>query len=275
VLLSRLAGDEAAPYAIRPQTIVVRRKAVKRSGHILRTGPPTGNDPIPPRTPLSRERVIDAAIELADADGLAALSMRRLASSLGVEAMSLYYHVRNKNELLGGILERVLSELELPPAGSPWKQALRATALSAHAVLDRHRWTATLLMAPGVTSATRERWMEAVLAALASAHLPPGLADHAYHALDSYVVGFTLWQSSIPLSAAQIVELARTYLATMAIDELPHTAEHVRWHLENSGAEGRPAFDAGLDMFLDGLALARTEHGAAEDAARNRESTGT
>ena len=223
----------------------------------MKTGIAPGNDPIPPRTPLSRERVIGAAIDLADADGLAALSMRRLATSLDVEAMSLYYHVRNKNEVLGGVLERVLSELELPLAGMPWKLALRTTALSAHAVLDRHRWAATLLMTPGVSSATRVRWMESVLASLAAAGLPPGLADHAYHALDSYVVGFTLWQSSIPYSAAQLEDLARTYLATMPVDELPHTADHVRWHLDSTGGEGGRAFESGLDMFLDGLELAR------------------
>lgn len=228
----------------------------------MKTGTAPGRDPIPPRTPLSRERVIGAAIDLADTDGLVALSMRRLATSLGVEAMSLYYHVRNKNEVLGGILERVLSELELPLAGTPWKQALRAAALSAHAVLDRHRWAAALLMTPEVSSATRVRWMEAVLAALATARLPPGLADHAYHALDSYVVGFTLWQSSIPLSPAQLDDLARKYLATMPIDELPHTTEHVRWHLENSSRAGRGAFESGLDMFLDGLELARMGHSA-------------
>ncbi len=240
----------------------------------MKTGTARGDDPIPPRMPLSRDRVLAAAIELADADGLAALSMRRLATSLGVEAMSLYYHVRNKNDVLGGILERVLSELELPLAGTPWKLALRTTALSAHAVLDRHRWAATLLMTPGVSSATRVRWMESVLASLAAAGLPPGLADHAYHALDSYVVGFTLWQSSIPYSAAQLEDLARTYLATMPVDELPHTADHVRWHLDSTGGEGGRAFESGLDMFLDGLALARAGHGAPE-AARDRESPAT
>ncbi|MEX1171769.1 MAG: TetR/AcrR family transcriptional regulator C-terminal domain-containing protein [Chloroflexota bacterium] len=223
----------------------------------MKTGTTPGRDPIVLRAPLSRERVISAAIELADADGLAALSMRRLANSLGVEAMSLYYHVKNKNEVLGGSLERVLSELELPLASTPWKQALRTIALSAHAVLDRHRWAAALLMTPGVSSDTQVRWMEGVLAALARAGLPPSLADHAYHALDSYVIGFTLWESSIPYSAAEIEGLAKEFLATMSVDELPHTAEHVRWHLTSSGDEGGRAFEAGLDMFLDGLDMAR------------------
>lgn len=210
-----------------------------------------------PRTPLSRDRVLAAALEIADGEGLAAVSMRRVAARLGVEAMSLYHHVRNKDDLLAGILQRVLSEIELPLAGTPWKPALRSTALSAHAVLDRHRWAATVLMSPVSSSRTRLEWMEAVLASLAAAGLPPGLADHAYHALDSYVIGFTLWQSSIPYTAAQMGDLARGFLATLPIDELPHTAEHVRWHLDSSGGEGARAFESGLDMFLDGLELAR------------------
>ncbi len=213
-----------------------------------------------PRAPLSRDRVLSAALELADHEGLVAVSMRRVAARLGVEAMSLYHHVRSKDDLLAGILERVLSEIELPVAGTPWKAALQSTALSAHGVLNRHRWAATVLMTPASFSRTRSDWMEAVLASLAEADLPMGLADHAYHALDSYTIGFTLWQSSIPSTAPGIEDLGRKYLATMPIEELPHTAEHVRWHLDGSGEGGRQAFEAGLDMLLDGLDLARTGH---------------
>ncbi len=230
----------------------------------MTTGTSTDEPPPEPRKPLSRDRVLAAALELADHGGLAAVSMRRVAAHLGVEAMSLYHYVRSKDDLLGGILARVLSEIELPPSGTPWKAALRSIALSAHAALDRHRWAAAVLMTPASSSRTRIRWMEAVLASVAAADLPPGLADHAYHALDSYVVGFTLWQSTIPFTDAQIEEVGRQYLATMPIDEFPHTAEHVRWHMGSSGGEGRRAFEAGLDMFLDGLDLARTGHVTAE-----------
>ena len=218
-----------------------------------------------PRTPLSRDRVLAAALELADSEGLAAVSMRRVAARLGVEAMSLYHYVRSKDELLAGILERVLSEVELPRAGTPWKAALRSIALAAHAVLDRHRWAASVLMTPASSSRTWMDWMEAMLASLAAADLPPSLADHAYHALDSYVIGFTLWQSSIPYSGAQLDELGRKFLATLPTDELPHIEEHVRWHLDGSTGQGRRAFEAGLDMFLDGLDLARAGQAAGED----------
>ena len=218
-------------------------------------------EPPKPRDPLSRERILAAAIDLADAEGLSVVTMRRLAASLNVEAMSLYYYVRNKDDLLGAILERVLGELELPSPGTPWKDALRSISLSAHAVLDRHRWAARVLMTPSAASETRSRWMESVLASLAAAGLPPGLADHAYHALDSYVVGFTLWETTIPLSGPELEALARAYLTSMPIDEFPHTAAHVRWHVERSGGEGPRAFESGLNMFLDGLELAKG-HGA-------------
>jgi AcrR family transcriptional regulator len=214
-------------------------------------------EPSKPRNPLSRERILAGAIDLADAEGLSAISMRRLAASLNVEAMSLYYYVRSKNDLLGAILERVLGDVEVPLPGASWKGALRSISLSAHAVLDRHRWAAQVLMTPSASSQARSRWTESVLASLAAAGLPPGLADHAYHALDSYVIGFTLWESSIPFSGAELEDVAREYLASMPVDELPHTAAHIRWHLERPGGEGPRAFESGLDMLLDGLELAR------------------
>lgn len=214
-------------------------------------------EPTTPRGALSRERILAAAVELADAEGLSAISMRRLAASLNVEAMSLYYYVRNKNDLLGAILERVLGDLELPLPETSWRDALRSISLSGHAVLDRHRWAAHVLMTPGVSSETRSRWTESVLGSLAAAGLPRGLADNAYHALDSYVVGFTLWESTIPFSGTELKALAREYLASMPIGEFPHTAAHVRWHVERSDGDGPRAFESGLDMFLDGLELAR------------------
>ena len=226
-----------------------------------------GDDELPePRTPLSRDRVLAAALELADGEGLTAVSMRRVAARLGVEAMSLYHYVQSKDELLAGILELVLSEIELPRAGTPWKAALRSIALAAHAVLDRHRWAASILMTPAPSSRTRMNWIEAMLTSLAAADLPAGLADHAYHALDSYVIGFTLWQSSIPYSGARLDELGRRFLATLPTDELPHIEEHMRWHLDGSTGQGLRAFEAGLDMFLDGLELARAGQAAEADS---------
>ena len=119
------------------------------------------------RKPLSRERILDAAIELVDEEGIEALSMRKLGQALGYEAMSLYNHVANKDDLLDGILDLVLAEMEPPePAGG--LPAIRASALSAHEALKRHPWAANMLMSPGRIRPARIAYMEALLASCAA-----------------------------------------------------------------------------------------------------------
>ena len=148
------------------------------------------------RTPLSRERVLRAAIDHADAGGIAALSMRKLAGELGVEAMSLYNHVANKDDLLAGIVELVASEIEDPSDAVDWKAAIHRSAMSAHAVLLRHRWAAGLTMRVTSLSPARLRWHECVLRTLREAGFSADLTHHAYHALESHIMGFTLWPVS-------------------------------------------------------------------------------
>src|SRR5690606_21016250 len=126
---------------------------------------------------LSRDRVLAAAIEIADRDGIDALTMRRLADELGAGAMSVYYHVANKHDLLGGMVDLVVGEMELADAGPNWKSALKRTATSAHEVLLRHPWaTALLLSGPGVSDA-RLRYMDAMLGCLRGAGFSPELTD--------------------------------------------------------------------------------------------------
>ncbi|MEO6579495.1 MAG: TetR/AcrR family transcriptional regulator C-terminal domain-containing protein, partial [Candidatus Limnocylindria bacterium] len=153
------------------------------------------------RQPMSRERVLDAAISLADRGGIGALSMRKLAQELGVEAMTLYYHVANKEAILEGIVDMVVSEIELPPADAEWKPALRRSAISAHDVLQRHPWTAGLMLAPNRVSQARLRHMDAVLGTLRRAGFSAEMTDHAYHALDSHIMGFTLWVVGMNIGA--------------------------------------------------------------------------
>src|SRR4051812_19585483 len=110
----------------------------------------------PRGAPLNRERVLRAAIALADRDGLEALSMRKLGTELGIEAMSLYNHVKNKSDLLDAIVDLVLTDIEVPPAGTPWKEAMRSRSISAHDVLVAHPWAAMQIMSrltigPGMT----------------------------------------------------------------------------------------------------------------------------
>src|SRR5215831_1341703 len=146
------------------------------------------------RRPLSRERILAAALELVDEQGIDALSMRKLGQSLGYEAMSLYNHVANKDDLLDGILDLVLAEMEPPdPAGG--LPAIRASSLSAHEALKRHPWAATMLMSARIRPA-RINYMESLLACLRGAGFSAETTYTAYHVLDAHIIGFSLWAST-------------------------------------------------------------------------------
>ena len=205
------------------------------------------------RLPLSRERVLRAAVALADAGGIEALSMRRLGQELGVEAMSLYNHVANKDDLLDGIVELVAGEIEVPSGEADWKAALRQTAISSHEVLLRHRWACSLMMRPRASPA-RMRWMEAVLRTLREAGFSADMTHHAYHALDSHITGFTLWQVSLPFeSKEELVDMAEGFMRQIPADEYPYVIEHAEQHLSPASPDGRTEFEFGLELILDGL----------------------
>jgi AcrR family transcriptional regulator len=213
-----------------------------------------------PRTPLSRDRVLHAAIALADAGGIEALSMRRLAQELGVEAMSLYNHVANKDDLVNGIVDLVVGEIELPVVAGDWEAAIRTCAISAHDAFRRHPWACAPAMGPGsmpTAPTSRMRYMEWLLRTLREAGFPPELAYRGYHALDSHILGFTLWAlgHSMP-SGADIGDLAATFMRSLPVDEFPYLVEHVQQHLEPHDDEVSE-FEYGLDLILDGLKRAR------------------
>jgi AcrR family transcriptional regulator len=208
------------------------------------------------RVPLSRERVLRAAIELADAGGIEALTMRRLGQELGVEAMSLYNHVANKDDILTGIAEMVFSEIALP-SGDDWKAALRETAISAHETMRRHPWAHGVMMTTERVSPSRIGWMEAVLRTLREGGFSAELTCHAYHALDSHITGFTLWQAgiraTIQASGQGLQELAAAFLPRIDRAELPYVAEHIEQHIAPPRPGDKGAFAFGLDLILDGL----------------------
>ncbi len=206
-----------------------------------------------PRVPLSRDRVLRAAIALADAGGIESLSMRKLAQALGVEAMSLYYYVAKKDDLLDGIVDLVVSEFELPADGADWKAAIRKSAISAHEVLLRHRWACSLMMSsPGVSPA-RIRYMESLLRCLRQGGFSAELTCHAYHALDSHIVGFTLWELTFPADSQELADIAASFLRELPVDEYPYLAEHIEQHLTGSSPDEEGEFEFGLDLILDGL----------------------
>ena len=207
-----------------------------------------------PRIPLSRERVLRAAIVLADEGGIESLSMRKLGQQLRVEAMSLYHHVANKDDLLDGIVDAVTSEIEVPSDETDWKEAIRRTAISSHDLFLRHRWACSLMMRRARVSPDRMRWMEAVLRTFREAGFSADMTHHAYHALDSHITGFTLWQVSMPFETKEeLVDLAEGFLQEIPADEYPYVIEHAEQHIAPSSPDGKSEFEFGLDLILDGL----------------------
>jgi AcrR family transcriptional regulator len=198
--------------------------------------------------------VLRAAIALADKGGIESLSMRKLGKELGVEAMSLYHHVANKDDLLDGIVDVVISEIEVPSQGTDWKEAIRRTAISSHDVFVRHRWACSLLMRRARVSHDRMQWMEAVLRTFREAGFSADMTHHAYHALDSHITGFTLWQVSMPFETKEeLVDLAEGFLQEIPADEYPYVIEHAEQHIAPSSPDGKSEFEFGLDLIIDGL----------------------
>lgn len=211
------------------------------------------------RAPLTRERVLRAAVDLADDGGIEALSMRRIGQALGVEAMSLYNHVANKDDILDGIVDLVWGEVEPPPDGVEWRRALRRHAISTHEVLLQHPWACNLALTRDSILPARLRYMEAILRVLREGDFPDRLTFHAYHALDSHTIGFTLWEVGHSIPAGGLEDMAASFLESLPAGEFPHLVEHVEQHLGGLGDEGddEGAFVFVLDLLLDGFERAR------------------
>jgi len=214
--------------------------------------------PAETRVPLTRERVLRAAVELADRDGLDAVTMRRLAGEVGVEAMSLYHHVAKKDDILGGMVDIVVGEMDFPSADGDWKAALRRSSISSHDVLVRHPWAAGLILSGPSVSTARLAYMDSILGCLRRGGFSAGMTDHAYHALDSHVMGFTLWQVGIAAGMSQLGTV-EDFLRDFPVDEMPWLAEHIQQHLKERDPEDEGEFAFGLDLVLDGLERLRVE----------------
>jgi AcrR family transcriptional regulator len=213
----------------------------------------------PSRPPVTRERAVRAAIALADADGIASLSMRKLAGRLGVEAMSLYYHVRNKGDLLDGMIEQVYSEITTPAENDDWKPAMRRRAESTREVLGRHPWAISMI--DERTTVAGMTQLNAVIATLRNAGFSMALAAHAMSLLDSYTHGFSLQEASLPTdSSGDISEVTEAILAQQQLmSELPHLAQMgVELVMQPGYAYGNE-FEFGIDLILDGIERAHAD----------------
>lgn len=206
------------------------------------------------RVPLTRERVLREALTLTDEEGLANLSMRRLGQRLGVEAMSLYNHVANKDDLLDGLADLVSAGFVVPVAGDDWREALRRSALSAHEVLVLHPWAATLLESRSNPGPERLRYLNAMVGVMVDAGFPIQLAYYAFLTLDSYIYGFALQDAAAPAAPEQAAEAADAFVAGLPDGRYPHLVSMA--HVVMDPAHDQAGdFDAGLTLVLDGLAL--------------------
>jgi AcrR family transcriptional regulator len=198
--------------------------------------------------------VLVAAIDLADKGGVGSLSMRKLGKQLGVEAMSLYNHVANKDDLLDAMVDVVFGEIGLPPTEADWKTAMRQRALAARDALARHPWAIGLMESRRRPGPATLRHHDAVLGCLRGAGFSVAMAAHAYSVLDSYIYGFALQQASLPFkSAEEAVEMADSMLQQLPVDAYPHLAELTVQHVLRPGYDFADEFGFGLDLILDGL----------------------
>jgi len=220
------------------------------------------------RAPLTRDRVLQAAVDLADRGGIEALSMRKLGQELGVDAMALYRHVHDKDDLLDGVVEVVVGEIDRPPPGDEWKAALRDQVMAARQVMLRHPWAARVLEERGTAGPAALAHIDAVLATLLAGGFPMATAHHALHVLSSRIFGFHQDLFDDSGRAQPDPEAAAMLVATLAVS-YPHLAELAGTASHDGGlgaCDDDVEFAFGLDLILDGLERLRT--GAGPGGAR-------
>jgi AcrR family transcriptional regulator len=204
------------------------------------------------RTPLTRKRVLNAALCMADKHGIEALSMRQLAQALGVEAMSLYNHVANKEDVHNGMVDLVVGEIDVPAIGVDWKAAMRQRATSAHEVLLRHPWASMLIVSRVNVGPAMLRYVNATIGCLREAGFSYELADRAWNAIDSHIYGFTLQELNFPFDPSEYAGAAQVFLPLIPVDEYPYIHALAQQVIDGT-YYGVQDFEFGLGLILDGL----------------------
>lgn len=212
-------------------------------------------DPRPRPGTLTRETVVSAAVSLADRQGLERLSMRALAADLGVEAMSLYNHVRNKDDLIDAMVEAVLAEVERPQPGPDWRAALRARAVSMRAAFLAHPWAPQLIVGRLNIGPHMLALYDATIGCLVAAGVDHARADHLCNAMDSLIYGFHLLERTFPLQPEHYADAARAFLPGIDADRLPHLHTMARLVAEGRHS-GVHDFGFALDLMLDAIEVA-------------------
>jgi AcrR family transcriptional regulator len=218
------------------------------------------------RAPLTRDRALQVAVALADAGGIESLSMRKLARELGVKAMSLYYHVKSKEDILDGMVDIVFCDIDLPSTGADWKTAMRARAESTRRVLKRHPWAISLIDSRTTPGAATLKHLDAVIGFLTKAGFTIAMAAHAMSLLDSYVRGFAMQETSLPLDEAGDIGAVTEDIMEqqhMMAGAFPHLAQMAEKLILQPGYAYGNEFEFGLPVILNGIEAAL----ASEDGA--------
>ena len=207
-----------------------------------------------PRVQLSRERVLRAAVAVADARGLGSLTIRSLAQELGTKPMSIYHHVASKEEILDGIVDIVFSEMDTPSVGGEWRSEMSRRARSARRVLSRHPWAIPLLesrTSPGPATLAHH---DAVLGTLRTAGFSREMTAHAYAVLDAFIYGYALQEASLPFEGPEgLGEVAPPIMELMSTGEYPHMVDMATSYFLQPGYDFSDEFDFGLGLILDAL----------------------
>ncbi len=209
------------------------------------------------RAPLTRERVLRAAMALADEAGIDAVTMRRLGEELGVGPMALYRHVANKEDLVDAMVDIVFVEIGPPSAEGDWRDAMRQRAIAVRDALIRHRWAIGLMESRARPGPANLSHHDAVIGCLRAADFNIAMAAHAYSVLDSYIYGFAATQLALPFTAADAGTAAESMLRPFAAGAYPHLTEMLTDHVMQPGYDYADEFELGLDLILDGLGRAR------------------
>ena len=209
---------------------------------------------------LGLSAIVDAAIVVADREGFSAISMRKVARELGVEAMSLYHHIGNKNELLDRVVEAVIEDIELPQPTDAWREAMVARAHSARAVLSRHRWALGMLESRPTPSAALLRHHDRIIGCLLTNGFSAALATHAFSTIDAFIYGFVLTESSLPFEPGEGAEGEYAEQIDPPADAYPYLAQSLEELLGGDTFSLSNEFDAGLALILDGLEQQFTGH---------------
>jgi AcrR family transcriptional regulator len=228
------------------------------------------------RVPLSRERVLRAAIDIADTSGIGALTIRALAQRLGVKPMSIYYYVPNKSAILDGIVDQVFSEIDLPATDGDWRSELVRRANSARRVLSRHHWAIGLMESRKSPGPATLRHHDAVIGTLRRAGFSVEMTAHAYALLDSYVYGFALQEAAMPFQGADTAaDATGPIMQRFRTDQYPHLVEMATEYILQPGYDFGDEFEFGLGVILDALtrSLAETLPGSNQIAQQQASHT--